>query len=246
MLLNNGTFFGRIKPVAGSLRANGLLGNSAKAMLRDNTMRFGSFTSVPQGYQSAYRAVVPTIKESSLISARITGTGSLVNLQVRNAVSMSAIIAGEGFLDGASEVGKTMSATVVGLGSLAGDARVLVSMTARLDAGVRPSAFDIAQEVWQSQKTSYNAAGTMGNALNNASSGGIDYAALAAAVNSHIIEGGITLEQALRILLAPLAGKATGIGTGTEVYMKQDGVTPRLTATFDSSGNRTEMEIDPT
>ena len=62
------------------------------------------------------------------------------------------------------------------------NARGIGAMSVQIDAGSRPSAFDIAQEVWQSQKTAYNAAGTMGNALNLASSGGIDYAALGQAV----------------------------------------------------------------
>ena len=72
---------------------------------------------------------------------------------------------------------------------------------ATLDAGARPSAFDIAQEVWQSQKTSYNASGTMGNALNAAGSGGVDLNALAVAVWTYASRtltgsaGGMTPQQ---------------------------------------------------
>lgn len=40
----------------------------------------------------------------------------------------------------------------------------------------------LAAAVWQSNKTDFNDVGTMGNALNNAASGGVDYSALASAV----------------------------------------------------------------
>jgi hypothetical protein len=71
-------------------------------------------------------------------------------------------------------------------------------------------------------------------------------AEVAAAVLQSSVEGGVTLEQALRIMLAPLAGRATGIGTGTENYLSQDGAKPRVTATFDAAGNRTSVTVDGT
>lgn len=70
-------------------------------------------------------------------------------------------------------------------------------------------------------------------------------AQVADAVLQRAVEGGLSLEQVLRVLLAPLAGKAAGVGTATEVYMKQDGVTPRLTVGFDGQGNRTAVAVDP-
>jgi hypothetical protein len=155
--------------------------NAARIKLYENA-RFGQKVSFPQGYQQASRAILPSLKTTDLISARITGSGDLFNFQVRNIVSVAATISGSGFVNSSAEVGKTMWATLAGTGALTGGARMLVSMKASLDAGARPSAFDIAQEVWQSQKTSYNAAGTMGNGLNNAASGGVDYSALGQAV----------------------------------------------------------------
>jgi hypothetical protein len=95
---------------------------------------------------------------------------------------MAATVSGEGTLTPNAEVGKTMWATISGEGTLTGSPRMIVVMSAKIDAGVRPSAFDIAQEVWQSQKTAYNAPGTMGSGVNTASTGGVDYAALGEAV----------------------------------------------------------------
>jgi hypothetical protein len=67
---------------------------------------------------------------------------------------------------------------------------------------------------------------------------------IAAAVWQRAIESGLTAEQMLRIMLAPLAGKATGVGTGAEIYLAQDGLTARVTASFDASGNRASVAVD--
>ena len=43
--------------------------------------------------------------------------------------------------------------------------------------GAQPSAFDIAQAIWQASSTQYNATGSMGEKLNNASSAGNPWSA---------------------------------------------------------------------
>ena len=75
---------------------------------------------------------------------------------------------------------------------------------------------------------------------------GATAAEIAEAVWTRIVEGGITAEQWLRIIAAPLSGTATGIGTSTEHYKSRDGSKDRVTATFDSSGNRTSVTVDGT
>lgn len=72
-----------------------------------------------------------------------------------------------------------------------------------------------------------------------------------AAVWAYVLADGRTAEQTLldnarmlRILLAALSGQTAGIGTATETYFGEDGVTPRLVATFDALGNRTSVTTD--
>jgi hypothetical protein len=72
-------------------------------------------------------------------------------------------------------------------------------MWATLDAGARPSAFDIAQEIWNAKATQYVSTGTMGQKLNNAASGGVDYNALAEAVWDAEVSGN-TGNQAGKVL----------------------------------------------
>jgi hypothetical protein len=60
--------------------------------------------------------------------------------------------------------------------------------------------------------------------------------AVATEVWAKAIEG-LTAEEIMRITLAALAGKRQGLGTATETYLAQDGVTPRITLTPDVNGN---------
>ena len=67
---------------------------------------------------------------------------------------------------------------------------------------------------------------------------------VADAVWQRLLEGGLSAEQIMRILMAPLAGKASGVGTAQEVYYGADGTTPRLTVQFDQAGNRTSVQVN--
>lgn len=66
---------------------------------------------------------------------------------------------------------------------------------------------------------------------------------IATAVWSRVIES-LTAEEMLRVMLAALAGRSTGVGTLTETYLAQDGTTPRVTANFDTSSNRTSVTVN--
>jgi hypothetical protein len=67
---------------------------------------------------------------------------------------------------------------------------------------------------------------------------------IAAAIGQRIIDNGMSNDALLRILLAALAGKTAGLGTDTEQYLAQDGITPRITAQFDANNNRTSVTLN--
>lgn len=67
---------------------------------------------------------------------------------------------------------------------------------------------------------------------------------IAQAVWQRAVESGLSAEQMLRITLATLAGKSSGIGSDTETYYGRDGTTPRLTVQFDSQGNRDTVAVN--
>ena len=55
------------------------------------------------------------------------------------------------------------------------------------------------------------------------------------------IETGVSPRAALRRIGAVAAGKISGAGSGTEVFLGLDGATTRVTVTVDGSGNRSAV-----
>lgn len=69
-------------------------------------------------------------------------------------------------------------------------------------------------------------------------------AAAVDAILDDIIEGTLTLRQAQRIMLAALAGKSAGGGTGTITYRDLADTKNRISATVDANRNRTVVTRD--
>ncbi len=70
------------------------------------------------------------------------------------------------------------------------------------------------------------------------SSAGID------AIIDDVIEGTLTLRQAVRIFLSALAGKSSGGGTSTITFRDLADTKNRISATVDADGNRTAVTLD--
>jgi hypothetical protein len=60
------------------------------------------------------------------------------------------------------------------------------------------------------------------------------------------VETGWTLRQAMRIILSAMAGKASGLGTTTAVFRDMADSKDRISATVDTSGNRSAVTRDAT
>jgi hypothetical protein len=64
---------------------------------------------------------------------------------------------------------------------------------------------------------------------------------LADAVGDVVVEPGLTVAQALRLLVAANAGKLSGAGTNTITIRDTNDTKNRIVATVDSNGNRTAV-----
>lgn len=169
MLYGNNSFI-NARFVAGAL---GGVNNTYlnKNRFISNALAFGSKTSVPQGYTSIPRGITPTLQTSGNIAARL---GSEYALQ--------GALTGIGNMAATADVEFSMTAFGNVLGNIyagisfavdmTGDLKAQGNIAANIDWAARPSAFDIAQEVWNAQATAFNTAGTMGKKLNDAGSGG--------------------------------------------------------------------------
>jgi len=65
-------------------------------------------------------------------------------------------------------------------------------------------------------------------------------------ISNTVIEGTVTLQQALMIMLSALAGESDGAMTATQHFRNTIDTKNRITATVDSLGNRTSITLDLT
>lgn len=127
---------------------------------------------------------------------------------------------------GAALVQVSASANIRATGNLSGDITPFTELSPQ----------SLSAAVWESLASAYNTPGSMGELLNSAGA--------AADPLLGTVEGGLTLRDVLRILLAVNAGDATGLEGSSMVFKSQDGTVDRVEATY-SSGARTVTSVDP-
>ena len=173
-------------------------------------------------------------------------------------LSTSAAIGALAGMSGSATITMDASAVSYAIGYLSG--------TSSNESEFSPDA--LARAVWDAVASDFNTAGTMGEKLNDAGSAGNPWASLLASNNSAgsfgefvqslpsaadvstqlmdstDIETGITVKEALRIVLAALSGKISGAGTNTITIRDVNDTTDRIVATVDGNGNRTAVTVD--
>lgn len=88
------------------------------------------------------------------------------------------------------------------------------------------------------------AAGTAGSASVSGSGTGATAEEIVALLMATEVEAGVSVQTALRVLLAAVSGPTSGLGTSTERYFDPSGLIARITANFDSNSNRTSVTLD--
>lgn len=83
-------------------------------------------------------------------------------------------------------------------------------------------------------------------AISFSTDGGGGGSLTAAQVWEHIIEGALSAEDIVRVLLGVMAGRVTGAGTGVERFRDQANTKDRVVSTVDVDGNRTSVVLDAT
>ncbi|MCU0531744.1 MAG: hypothetical protein MUE76_06600 [Syntrophales bacterium] len=66
------------------------------------------------------------------------------------------------------------------------------------------------------------------------------------AVWAKLLEGALSADAVMRVMLAALSGETAGIGTLAEQYKSLDGGKTRIAVNFDEHGNRTAVSLDGT
>lgn len=147
--------------------------------LFNNRAMFDSKTSVPQGYTNPLDALLMTFAVSGNISARfIPETEMTATMSAQG--NMSAALEGEFDVIANGNLATNGYATFTGEFDMTGESSAIGSMSANMDLIARPSANDIAQEVWNAQASAFQTTGTLGKSLSSAESAAKLGAALSA------------------------------------------------------------------
>jgi hypothetical protein len=149
VLLTNGSTPVQARFLAGTLGETTRLHGAFPRRLYANAMAFGQRASQPVGYQSVLRAIIPPLGTSGQIAARVAPLVSLT-ADLRGLGNMAAALAPEFSVTAAANVLSNMAATFTVAAAFTASLRATGSMSAVFDWISRPSANDIAQEVWNS------------------------------------------------------------------------------------------------
>jgi hypothetical protein len=160
MLRENNSYLNYTKFIAG--RESSLADKSIR--MESNiacACTFGATVSDPQGYNYQYAISMP-LNTGYNIASHPRGEGNMnISSQVVYEEGISTLN-GIGSIVANMSTAESMNSTLSGLGNFNSQGYVLEILTAILDAGSRPSALDIAQEIWQSQLSTYSGQGTFG------------------------------------------------------------------------------------
>lgn len=147
MLLNNGSAI-QARFLAGDLAQLARLQGLAGRQRYGNAMAFGRDTSWPQGYQSVRRAMVPPLRsDSGQIAVRL-GLDLDLTADLRATGNAEASFAVEVDMTADALMRSNVAVAFAVDLDLTASLRAAGNMAARFDLVGRPSAVDIAQEVW--------------------------------------------------------------------------------------------------
>ena len=171
---------------------------------------------------SAVGSTSITFNLAANLAGALSASGSTAVTFTVNNATLGAIVDAVG----ATLVQFSASATPRATGNLSGDITPFTELSPQ----------SLSAAVWEALASAYNTPGSMGELLNSAGA--------AADPLLGTVEGGLTLRDVLRILLAVNAGDATGLEGASMVFKSQDGTVDRVEASY-ASGARTINVIDP-
>jgi hypothetical protein len=195
--------------------------------------------------------------------ATLLGVGGLT-AAAKGKLEAAAALVGEGDLAGSVGALADAVAALTGAGTAAGTATAKGSLSADITVtGDLLSTSNVADSVWNALASRFNTPGTMGGSLAAAGAAGDPWSTslpasypvgtagymignLAEQILLHAdgIEDDVTLQGALRALLATLTGKATGGGGPTITFRDPGDTTDRVTLTVDEDGNRSNVTLN--
>lgn len=180
---------------------------------------------------AAALSMIASLDASLVQDAQMTGS-------LQMTLNMAAEMVQEGQITAALGLIAWMSASLTQDADMSdSNLRGTLSMAANIVSYGDLTPEGLRDAVWNAVASSYDSTGTMGEKLNDAGSASNPW--------TEVIESGLTAAQILKLIAAAVQGSATGLEDGSPVFKSIDGLTDRITATY-NSGTRTVTARDAT
>ena len=254
-----GNLAGGLNGTAG-LMGSGTINSAAMTLLIYGTAAItggGSMTAAITAIGNAVSAVTGNAALGANLSGAISASGALtgsgtLSASVVGGIFATACITGSGVL--AAQITGLIQAlaSVSGSGSTTANLNAAGNLTA---ATTGNSSVTAAITALANLVKTLTGSGTVSSAQATAyasmtasilSYGTLSPENLSATLLATMIENGISVGEALRLMLSVLAGKTDGAGTGTMHFRDLADGKPRITVTLDANGNRTAITRDGT
>lgn len=211
-------------------------------------------SSRPSGLRHPYTWSLPT-KAGALASRNEIITESALAGSGAMGVNGASTIAGSATLDGIGQLVVSALATITAGGTLSGNivaalqAAAALSSAGSVTAAIDALAWAVATANGSTSLTvTPFATGQLDAAIVVGATEGLTAAQVAEQVlDSELVEIGLTVREALRIMSAALAGTVSGASGSTITFRAAaSDEKPRIVASVDGSGNRTSVTLDAT
>jgi len=207
----------------------------------------------PTGYYQPYAWMFPQTSGEIGSTKFITGLGAVTSGNLAGGLNGVAPLTGAGDISSAvaalivSAVANLTGSGTVSTAALNAIQNAIAALTGSGDASATILAKGIILAALSGDGT---AAGSVPTAIGTLAAGIKSYTDLTAqgaadAVWAQILETGYSAEDILRLFAAALAGKVSGAGGATITFRDINDTVDRIVADVDSSGNRTNITLDP-
>lgn len=210
---------------------------------------YAKTASTPDGYGA--NVFIPPLKAGGMgasVQLSVSAVGSLLQggpMEGSAAITLTESVPDLSLtigMSGTAAIELTTAANLAGVIEMDGAATITFSA----DGANLGSIIPIEGAASFSMTADANLKGLMSMSGESTSFTALSPQSLAAAVLAANVEGAIDVVGALRVILAPLAGKATGGGTGTITFRDTTDTKDRLVLSVDVDGNRSSVTLDPT
>lgn len=236
---------------AGAYAGNVRAAFNNPSLLRSRDVYWPAITAYPEGYAPGTAHIIPRSSGGIASHTQISGMSSIDATLWEVKLTVAALSGSGTITEAALSLLSPATADLTGVGSISADLQSVSNMIAALTGSGTISDANLSAIVPMSADLSGSASLSVElKGYGSLSADILPFSTLspeglaASLMDNNDIETGYSLREALKLILASVAGKLSGAGTATITIRNVPDDKDRIVATVDSNGNRTSVTYD--